>query len=126
MRTFLIIGCFLLVIGCDSGTKVFDVTGKISLDGVPVEKGDITFRAENSSTPPQGSNIKEGTYKIKANEGKYKVEITATRLVPGKKGPMGEPAIEEFIPAKYNTKTTLGADVKNNAKNEINFDLSAK
>lgn len=127
MRTFyLLIVLFVTAIGCDSGPKLYEVSGKVSFDGSPIEKGDITFRAENTSTSPQGSSIKDGAYKIKANEGKYKVEIISTRLVPGKKGPMGEPAIEEFIPEKYNTKTTLGVDIKSTGKNEISFELTSK
>jgi hypothetical protein len=39
---------------------------------------------------------------------------------------MGEDAIEEFIPKKYNTKTTLSAEVKSSGKNELLFELTSK
>ena len=86
----------------------------------------ITLRPEKTSTAPQGAMIKDGSFQMKANEGKYKVEIISTRLVPGKKGPMGEDAIEEFIPEKYNIKTTLSAEVKSSGKNELLFELTSK
>lgn len=127
MRKILMIaGWILLACGCDSGPRLYEVTGKVTLDGVPVAKGDVTFRAENPSIPPQGASIKEGVFSLKANEGKFKVEIIATRPVPGKKGPMGEDAIEEYIPEQYNTNSRLSAEVKPSPKNTITFDLTSK
>jgi hypothetical protein len=126
MRIFSLLVVLLLAsFGCDSGPRLYEITGKVSFDGVPVAKGDITLRPEKPSTAPQGATIKDGSFQMKANEGKYKVEIISTRLVPGKKGPMGEDAIEEFIPKK-NTKTTLSAEVKSSGKNELLFELTSK
>lgn len=116
----------ILFAGCDSGPRLYDVSGKVSFDGVPVAKGDITLRPEKPSLQPQGTSIKNGSFQLKAMEGKYKVEIIATRPVPGKKGPMGEDAFEEFIPAKYNLSTTLTAEVSSNGKNELLYELTSK
>ena len=44
------------------------------------------------------------------------------RPVPGKKGLMGEDAVEQYIPKQYNEETTLSADVAR-GKTEHNFDL---
>ncbi len=127
MRTISLLFVLLLAsFGCDSGPSLYEITGKVSFDGVPVAKGDITLRPEKPSIAPQGAMIKDGSFQMKASEGKYKVEIISTRVVPGKKGPMGEDAIEEFIPQKYNTKTTLGAEVKTTGKNELIFELTSK
>lgn len=127
MRTVSLLFVFILAsFGCDSGPRLYEITGKVTFDGTPVAKGDITLRPEKTSTAPQGATIKDGSFQMKANEGKYKVEIISTRIVPGKKGPMGEDAIEEFIPEKYNTKTTLGAEVKSSGRNEFIFELTTK
>jgi len=127
MRTIsLLFVLFLACLGCDSGPSLYEIKGIVSFDGVPVAKGDITLRPEKPSTAPQGAMIKDGSFVMKASEGKYKVEIISTRVVPGKKGPMGEDAIEEFIPQKYNTKTTLGAEVKTTGNNELIFELTSK
>jgi len=127
MRFFLLLVVLLLAFfGCDSGPSLYEIKGKVSFDGVPVAKGDITLRPEKTTTAPQGALIKDGSFQMKASEGKYKVEIISTRVVPGKKGPMGEDAIEEFIPQKYNTKTTLGAEVKTTGNNELIFELTSK
>jgi hypothetical protein len=58
---------------------------------------------------------------LKALERKYKVEIIATRPVPGKKGLRDEDAFEELIPAKYNLSTTLTAKVSSNGKNDYSM-----
>jgi hypothetical protein len=127
MRFFLLLVVLLLAFfGCDSGPSLYEIKGKVSFDGVPVAKGDITLRPEKTTTAPQGALIKDGSFQMKASEGKYKVEIISTRVVPGKKGPMGEDAIEEFIPQKYNTKTTLGAEVNTTGNNELIFELTSK
>jgi hypothetical protein len=39
---------------------------------------------------------------------------------------MGEQAIEGYIPAAYNSKTTLTAEVKAGGRNEFPFELKSK
>ncbi len=113
----------LAVAGCGGGgSGKRDVTGTVKFDGKDVADGDIIFTSDDKSVGAEGGKIKGGKYTIKARDGKNKVEIHATRAVPGKKGPMGEDAIESYIPEKYNTKTELSADV-GSGKTEHNFDL---
>jgi hypothetical protein len=122
-------GCLLsaclaaALIGCGgSGPKMHDVSGTVTFDDQPLPEGDIMFVPDDKSVGPEAGKIKDGKYSIKVREGKNKVEIRATREVPGKKGPMGEPAIEGYIPAQYNLKTTLEADVAS-GKTTHNFTL---
>ncbi len=99
--------------GCgDSGPKKLAVSGSVQFDGKDVPEGDILFVPEARGVGPEGGKIKDGKYTASVPEGKYKVEVTATRVVPGKKGPMGtEDLLEDYIPAKYNQKTELTAEV---------------
>ena len=109
--------------GCgQSGPKKLDVSGTVKYDGQEVTEGFITFFPEDKNIGPEAGPIKDGRYTAKAVEGKNKVQITATRPVPGKKGPMGEDFVEQYIPEKYNTQTTLSAEV-GSGKTEHNFDL---
>lgn len=109
--------------GGDKGPKKYEVTGTVKFDGKDVTDGDITFTPEDKTVGPEAGKIVAGKYKLSAREGKNKVEITATRVVPGKKGPMGtEDVLEDLIPEKYNTKTELSVDV-GSGKTEHNFDL---
>jgi hypothetical protein len=110
--------------GCGkSGPKMIEVTGTVKYDGKEIPDGDIRFIPEDKSIGPEEGKIKDGKYAVKVREGKNRVEISASRAVPGKKGPMGtEDLIESYIPEKYNSKTTLSAEV-GAGKTEHNFDL---
>ena len=126
MRILAIAGFSILALSLAScgpgGAKKYDVNGTVTYDGKPIADGDITFYPENKSIGPEGGKIKDGKYASKAPEGKCKVEIRGSRVVPGKKGPMGEDWVESFIPDKYNDKSTLSAEV-GVGKETHNFDL---
>ena len=116
-------GMILAVSGCGgSGQSKLDVSGTVKFDGQEVADGYITFVPEDKSVGPEAGPIKDGKYSAKVREGKNKVQIQANRPVPGKKGPMGEQAIEQYIPKKYNEESTLSAEVAR-GKTEHNFDL---
>jgi hypothetical protein len=112
-----------VVAGCGpSGPKMVEVTGAVKFDGKDVTEGDITFVPEDKTVGPEGGKITDGRYKLKVKEGKNRVRILATRGAPGKKGPMGEDFVEQYIPKQYNEETTLSADVTS-GKTEHDFDL---
>ena len=114
-------GLLLAVPGCGGSEGNFhQVEGSVTWDGVPLPTGDIVFFPEEKEFGPDAGKIKDGKYNVKVREGKKRVEIRAVRPVPGKKGPMGEDAIEDYIPEEYNAKTTLTAEV---AKGKTHFDF---
>ncbi|MEX0793841.1 MAG: hypothetical protein WD045_11945 [Pirellulaceae bacterium] len=130
----------MLVMGCgggQSGPPRGEVSGKVTLDGTPVEEGSITFLpSEGTSGPSAGAPITNGNYAIARQkgpvEGKYRVEIRATRKT-GKSVPAGSPfpegtmidETEEAVPAKYNTKSELVREIVA-GENELDFDLTAR
>ena len=109
--------CFLAVAGCggEAGPAVYPVTGTVTFDGSPVEKGRIQF------TPVSGdrafsAEIKDGAYELEAQPGKMKVAIRASRIIPGKFDTSNpdedpQPMGEMYIPDVYNSRTTLEAEV---------------
>jgi hypothetical protein len=112
--------------GCDTGPRLSPVTGTVTLDGAPVPEGDILFTPADPNLSPEAGKIKDGKYEIKSREGKMKVQINASKIVPGAaKGAMGEDVATEYIPSKYNTQTTLSADVKA-GPNTFDFPLESK
>ncbi len=116
-------GLLLTLAGCgESGPKKYPVSGTVTFDGQELPEGDIIFFPESKAVGPEATKIKDGKYSLKVHQGNNRVEIRATRPVPGKKGPMGEQAIEDYIPDKFNNKSTLAADV-GEGKVEHNFDL---
>ena len=114
-----------LLAGC--GSSEFETaTGTVTFDGQPVPEGDIIFQPADPKYGPDAGKIIDGKFTLSVRPGSRKVVIRAVRLVPGKKGPMGEDAHEDYIPAQYNDDTTLTADVKSGSKNDFPFPLKSQ
>ena len=113
--------------GCASGPRVYEVTGTVTLDGDALSEGYITFIPEDKEFGSEAAKVVDGKYTVKIKGGKQKVEIRATRVVPGKKDPMGTggDVKENYIPERYNLKTELSAEV-GEGKTEHSFPLKSK
>lgn len=124
----------LTTLGCGGdagdGPTMIPVTGTVSFDGEPISEGRILFRADAGAGKGYSAEIKEGEYELECEAGEMKVEILASRAVPGKFGEAASPdeepppLMEMYIPAKYNTKTTLTATVSADGDNAIPFELA--
>ncbi|WP_298860489.1 hypothetical protein [uncultured Gimesia sp.] len=118
--------------GANDGPATFPVSGKVTWDGKPVVEGNIIFRDAEEKTASAAGKIEDGEFSFRAIAGKKTVVITATREVPGKTAVGGAPdepavpAIEQYIPADYNEKSTLEAVVSDSGSNEFEFDLKSK
>lgn len=93
----------------------FGVTGTVTFDGKPVEEGRIQFREFGGEQRSFSGSIENGAYAVETATGAMRVEVRASRLIPGKfdesnpgeKEPMGEMYIHE----KYNSCSELTSDV---------------
>jgi hypothetical protein len=130
MKGFLaLVGFAALVVmgGCSpSAPPTYFVAGKVTYEGVAVEDGDIIFHPKNTQLRAEGGKIKNGEYSLKANPGKNKISIRASKVIAGKKSMMGEPVREEYIPPHYNNDTILQEEVAANDANRFDFSLTAK
>jgi len=126
--------CVLVVlicglIGCGGSKRVLPdrnlVSGNVTLDGESLKQGSITFVSidDIASGLVASANIIDGHYEVQVTPGEKNVEINCFMKVPGGSEIEGEYA--EFIPEKYNSKTTLQATV-GGEKSEFDFDLKAK
>lgn len=119
-----------LAVGCGdhSAAKLHSVTGTVTLDGEPLPQGDIHFDGTADGLGIDSARIKNGKYALRAKAGRKKVQIVASREVPGKEnaGIPGTPVYEEYIPEKYNTKSDLSAEVKEGGENAFPFELKSK
>jgi hypothetical protein len=120
--------CLAFLPGC-GGTGQVEVEGTVTYDGQPVKAGAITFVAAENQGLSGGGTILDGKYHVPANvgpkTGKYRVEIRWAKPT-GKKfksetGHLIE-MTEEGLPAKYNDKSELTADL-HSGKNTIDFHL---
>lgn len=111
----------LLLAGCaPSGPEMHTVTGTVTFDGQPVASGDILFRDASGQTRSYAGKIVDGQYSFQTSPGSKIVEIIAMRDVPGQvdtSNPGEEvPLREQYIPASYNTETTLTVEVSRDSK----------
>jgi hypothetical protein len=59
------LACGVLCAGCGrSGPEVAPVSGRITLDGRPLENADIVFQPEDSKSPSYGRTGKDGHYAL--------------------------------------------------------------
>ena len=119
---------FVLMAGC-SDKKTGEVSGTVSVDGKPVEKGSISFIPVDGNGTTSGSEIKNGKYTVlNASPGTMKVQIRVP-VATGKKKLYDTPdsktreTFSESLPKKYNDESELKFEVKL-GKNEKNWDLS--
>lgn len=135
-KLFLILSALVLpglAAGCSGGNEgpsLAAVAGTVQYDGAPIEEGRITFRADAGAGRAYSTDIKNGAFSLEVEPGKAKVEVIASRVIPGKFGEAASPdkepppLSEMYIPAKYNTETTLEAEVTT-GENNIPFNLEA-
>lgn len=122
----------LFIVGCSGGLDdapdLFPVSGTVTLDGNPLEKGNIVFEPADGLGRPDGAAIENGKYSLTCTQGEKIVRITATKEVPAEGG--GDiPDYISIIPEKYNEKSELKASIKaesGDGANPNNFELTSK
>lgn len=121
-----------LCAGCGGGVDRKDglkVSGTVTLDGVPLPSGRILFRQTTGEQQAFSGEIVDGAYLVQTAPGDMRVEIVASRPVPGKfdnSNGTPEPVGEMYIPAKYNAESELTVLVKTDGNNRFPFELSAQ
>jgi hypothetical protein len=121
--------CALLITGCDA-SKFAEVSGKVTVDGKPVDAGSITFLPLDGMTPTAGGEIKDGKYSVKVPIGQMKVTISVPKAIGKKKlyatpdSPEGT-LYAEALPLRYNEKSELTFEVKSGS-NDKDWELTKK
>jgi hypothetical protein len=122
--------------GCGkSGPQRFAVSGRVTLDGAPIEDGEILLRPDQATkAPTAAAPIENGAYAIPEDRGPlagtYDVVITAQRKT-GKKvqaemiGSETTDQYEQYVPSKYNDASTLSTII-DRSRDDLNFDLNSK
>ena len=120
--------------GCGSSGRQ-GIEGIVTLDGKPFEKGYVMLRPQSgTASPSAGGDIVKGKFSIVPKggllPGKFRVEITASRLTDKKvMDPMRGKMVtleEQIIPAKYNSQSELQAKVAAEGRNQFEFALTSK
>lgn len=131
-RPLSLLTCFLtllFLLGCNRGPQEpvpVPVHGTVMLDDQPLPEGEILFKIPGQV--PAFTEIRDGKYSLQVKPGKKEVEVLAYRM--GKDFDMGGVIIkgtkENYIPERYNTKTTLKAEITPEGPNEFHFKVTSK
>ena len=123
----------VLVCGCGHSKEelpTYAVSGTVNLDGAPLAEGEIYFVTKETGQIDIVP-VKDGKFEGEAKAGSRRVEIRAYNIETSKPPAdmpdlKMEPSKTNYLPAKYNTDSTLTADVSADKPNEFNFDLASK
>lgn len=135
------IACVSYLSGCSSAPSTVEVVGKVSVAGKLIEDGDITFSPVKGSGFTSSSKITAGKYQLSGEsgllEGSYSVKVNAYRE-PAKQNEIigagldrppettGMTRKEQYLPEKYNTKSTIENLVVEAGKTKIERDFELK
>lgn len=137
MPRLLLLPLLLSLTSCGGPYRVAPVSGRITLNGEPLDHAAITFQPvarKDDTDPGPGSGAftnAQGRYRLVlvgreidgAIVGKHKVRVTLTddAVVVDR----ANKRIEE-LPEKYNKQTTLEFDVPPNGSSSADFDLTLR
>jgi hypothetical protein len=125
----------MLAAGCGSDQKLLGVRGEVSFDGKAVEKGRIEFLpVDGTAGGIVGGSVTGGRYELPAvggllRDGTYLVRITAFRKTGqtttiSKYSSKPMEVEENYIPASYNSQSTLKVRVRDLPDaNKVDFRL---
>lgn len=110
---------FLAVTGCgQSGPEVAPVSGRVTVDGQPMENIDVVFQPEGSKSPSYGRTDKDGNYTLA-----YKRGVPGALV--GSHGVSISASGELMRNAPHIKNSDLHREVKS-GKNEFNFDVTSE
>lgn len=132
ITTFLLLPLAACICACGpSGPERVVVTGTVTYQGKPIEQGSIRFVPTGETKgPATGTAIQQGQYEASSKGGvlvgAQRVEITA---IAPRKDPLGrdlavmEGAGVQYLPEKYNRKSTLNVTIESGGPAVQNFEL---
>ena len=114
------------IAGCGETSRMM-VSGNVTIDKKPVDRGLITFESVNKSGKPTGANITNGSFAIDKSQGlepgDYRVILQAQRLTGKKIRDRQMPTeVEEMVIVNLKTDTITAPVSADNAQHlELNF-----
>jgi len=123
-----VVGAVVFLSGCNSPPKPVQVSGTVTVDGKPLNEGDVTL-VNTAGLPPDIFPVKGGKFEGLAKPGKVKVEIRAYRPAPPPTTPVpqeSKPTPVNYLPEQYNNATTLTAEVTATGLNPSQFSCNSR
>ena len=114
-----------LLCGCaDKGPKTYPVSGTVTLDGQPLAEGIVHFRAVTAGQV-DSLPVKDGQFSGLAVVGTRRVEVVAYKMIPVP-GEMGGEVPQPLIAPRFNSMSTLTAEVTAAGPNAYEFKVESK
>jgi hypothetical protein len=112
------------LLGCGAGSH--KITGTVTYDGELVATGEISLVPIGLDGPPDAGKIEGGRYTVVTSPGEKRVEIRASRPLPEHRQNSPEMGLlyEDYIPASYNSDSTLTLNVVPGGSREFDFQLT--
>ena len=133
----LLLACPLFLAGCGYQPATSEVFGKASVAGKPIDDGDITFQPTEGAGATSSGKIVNGQYRLSGESGllsgTYLVKVNAYRESSNKSSGADMPPEtagmtrkDQYLPDKYNTKSTIEKFVVESGKSKIERDFDLK
>jgi hypothetical protein len=120
----------LFAFGCNHSGPI-TVSGTVTVDDQPLERGKIDFQPADDKGPTAATTITGGKYECPVVPGKKKIRISGGKVTGKHAFTPGNPAspmvedIKSLVPSCYNTETTLSCEVSYGTS-EYDFKLKSK
>lgn len=125
MRNLFVLSLMVIAAGCGGGssaTKMYPVTGTITMDGAPLEGADVILIPASGGRAQSATTDSEGKYKTESIPGDHKVgvsKVETTGKAPESSDGLAPdfskvppPKTKVIVPAKYNSPATSNLTVK--------------
>jgi hypothetical protein len=117
----------LAVAGCDRGPEIAPVTGRVVVDGKPIQNAEVTFEPA-AGRASHGHTDQDGRYELRYDRqtmgalvGSHTVRILSATEVTL---PNGKFVLRpQTVPPRYNTQSELRKDVVSGETNVFDFEL---
>ena len=129
-RSLILLFVLVGVVGCPGSSAQGTVDGTVTLDGMPLKEGDVTFVPADGKSQTASAKIIDGKFSAQVPTGEMRVEISAPKVI-GKRKMYDTPdsrvvdQVRELLPPRYNAKTELRLKVKSGVQDET-FSLQSK
>jgi hypothetical protein len=116
----------LLIVGCAPASDFVEVTGNVTWNGAPMPSGMVVLHPVDSQVAAVGGQIRDGKFSVRGKPGKARVLIEAVRATDQVDPATGTKLGEMYVPARYNSQSTLEVDVSSDGSNHFEFPLKDK
>lgn len=123
-------------VGCGPKTDRLPISGKVTLDGVPLDSGSIRFSSKpGEKLQAAGAMIHQGAYEVPAEKGLlpgvFIVQMSSPDLnapqimIGGENGSPRFPVAPERVPPEYSEGSEKTIELTPDGETEFNFDMTS-